>query len=163
MSERFESAQASQIDGLAELYRRHAGWLRRRLRRRFGDLAEDLAQETWLRAGAAALREARHPRAFLLRAAAHLGADHGRREARRRALLEAAPSSLPTQPPAQVEALLVKEAILALPEPLRDVFLLHRFEGLSYAEIGERLGISPRTAEWRMAQALARCAAGMRS
>lgn len=45
-----------------------------------------------------------------------------------------------------------------LPLRRREVLYLHRFEGLSYAEIGKRLGISSRTAEGHLAAAMAQLA-----
>lgn len=42
-----------------------------------------------------------------------------------------------------------------LPPRRREVLKLHRFENLSYAEIGERMGISRRTAEGQLAAAMA--------
>ncbi|MNF08639.1 RNA polymerase sigma factor [compost metagenome] len=57
---------------------------------------------------------------------------------------------------------MARELILGLPEPLRDVFVLSRFGGLTNAQIGEKLGISPKTVEWRMTRALAHCAAQLR-
>ena len=41
-----------------------------------------------------------------------------------------------------------------MPEPCREVFLMVRVEGLTYVEIGERLGISSKTAFNRMVRAL---------
>ncbi len=49
----------------------------------------------------------------------------------------------------------------ALPPRCREVFLLSRIEGLTFAEIGERLGISPKTAFGHMVTALERLKAGM--
>lgn len=45
-------------------------------------------------------------------------------------------------------------AVEALPPRVRDVLVLRRFEGLSYAQIGTRLGISVSTVEKRMAKAM---------
>lgn len=42
---------------------------------------------------------------------------------------------------------LIDEEIAALPEKMREVFLLYRREELSYSEISERLGISDKTAK----------------
>jgi RNA polymerase sigma-70 factor (family 1) len=53
----------------------------------------------------------------------------------------------------QAEELLEK-GIELLPPQRRAVFVLSRREGLSYAEIGERLGISPSTVKGHIIQAL---------
>jgi len=62
----------------------------------------------------------------------------------------------------QTHDVFIRELVLGLPQPLRDVFVLSRFGGLSNSQIAERLGISPKTVEWRMTKALAHCAAQLR-
>lgn len=140
------------------LFRGHAGWLRSLLRRRFDpDVAEDIAQDTWVRVmGSGQVADIRRPRAFLWRVAANLAADRGRRHARR-------PVSEPWRDGAgaeadQAEHLMLKQIILDLPDPLREVFLLSRVGGLTYESIARHLNISVKTVEWRMSKALARCA-----
>lgn len=48
-----------------------------------------------------------------------------------------------------------------MPPRAREVFLLSRIEGLTYVEIGERLGISPKTVFGHMVVALERLRAQM--
>lgn len=48
----------------------------------------------------------------------------------------------------------INSAIEALPEKCREIFILCRFEDLSYREIAERLGISIKTVEMQMGIAL---------
>lgn len=47
----------------------------------------------------------------------------------------------------------VVRALRAMSRPRRDVFLFHRKDGLSYAEIAKRRGISPKTVQHHMANA----------
>lgn len=60
---------------------------------------------------------------------------------------------------AQVEAgelsRAVEAAIARLPERGREALVLHRKHGLSYAEVGEAMGISPRTVEVHIRRAFA--------
>lgn len=56
----------------------------------------------------------------------------------------------------------LKVAILRLPTNLRDVFVLHRFGGMTYGEIGVRLGITPQAAEARFAAAMVRLVRAVR-
>jgi len=152
--------------GLDVLYGRYARWFRARLIRRYGAQdAEDLAQEAWLRlAPYQATRTIRHPRALLLRIAANLMADRRARRSLRARYLEeiSAAEGRFHEAPSQIDEVMARELILGLPEPLRDVFVLSRFGGLTNAQIGEKLGISPKTVEWRMTRALAHCAAQLR-
>jgi len=155
--------------GLDALYRRYSGWLDGALRRRFGPaiapFAEDVVQETYVRvAPYQAAGVIRHPRAFLLRVASNITRDHLRLEKRRLvssgADVGAEPAGVESRQDAeQMAALQLKEIILALPGPYRDVFVLSRFGGLTYPEIAHHCGLSVKTVEWRMKKALAFCAA----
>ena len=48
----------------------------------------------------------------------------------------------------------IEEAIAALPESYRESFVMHRFRDMSYKEIAETLGVSPKTIDYRIQQAL---------
>ena len=145
------------------LFATYGAWLLGSLRHRYGaDLAEDLLQDTYFNI----LRqkrpvEIRKPKAFLLQVARNLFVSRYRRDRRREEL--DAWRSLPTsQAAAQDAFLLLKEVVLSLPQPLRNVFLLSRFGGMSNQEIANHLGIRLKTVEWRMTKALAQCAAQLR-
>jgi RNA polymerase sigma-70 factor (ECF subfamily) len=146
-------------------YRRHSGWLKRALQQRFGrDAAEDLSQEAFTRLQSAG-RGIVHPRALLLTIATNAA-----RQLFRKNQVRSPDSDMSDelfddtswQAEDQESELLLKQLIRALPPPLQDVFVLSRFEGLTYPEIAQRLGISTKTVEWRMAKALAICAARLR-
>jgi RNA polymerase sigma-70 factor (ECF subfamily) len=49
----------------------------------------------------------------------------------------------------------LQDALAAIPEKARDVFLMNRIEGLSYTEIAQRLNLSVKAIEKRMSEALA--------
>ena len=150
------------LDGL---FRRYDRWLRGTLRRRYGrELAEDIAQETFLRAAPyVAVGALRHPRAFLMRIANNLAVDR-----LRRAQLEtdvACDRAVTITPPVastQDQALTLKQIVLALPPELRDVFVLNHIQGLTYQEIARLRGIPVTTVHHRMRQALARTSSAMR-
>jgi len=48
----------------------------------------------------------------------------------------------------------IRQSLALLPERCREAFLLTRREGLSYREVGERMGISPKTVEVQVGKAL---------
>ena len=50
----------------------------------------------------------------------------------------------------------IDEAVAELPEQMRRVFELSRYEGLKYAEVAQELSISVKTVETQMSRALAR-------
>ena len=154
--------------GLDSLYRLHKNWLGSALRRRFGlaiaQVAEDVVQETYVRAAPyQAAGVIQRPRAFLLRIASNIARDHLRHEKLGFAatlagggLAEAAVGDC--QPAEQMAALQLKDIILSLPERYREVFVLSRFGGLTYEEIAHHCDLSVKTVEWRMKKALALCA-----
>jgi len=141
------------------LYRQHSGWLLRAIRQRFGrDQADDLVQETYLRATAYQGKPVENPRALLLRIATRAAIDSGRRAAVRPQLVGGDEHEHGSAD-VQAEALALKQIILGLPPDLRDVFVLSRFGGMTYEEIAAQCGISVKTVEWRMSKALRLCAA----
>jgi len=146
---------------LDELYRTHFDWLVSRLRRTLGrhsDAAEDLAQEAYLRvARYAATNEPANPRALLATIGANLSRDHARLHSRRSRLREAIPKTEALEAE-QESSIALRQTILALPDPYRDAFLLSRFTPLTNRQIAERLGVSVKTVEWRIARAVEICA-----
>ncbi len=101
-----------------------------------------------------------NPRAFLFQIATNLGIDRVRRSqlARRAGIEEIEEESLS---PAAEETVsqrqsleLIEQALNALPDKCRQAFVLHRFDGLSYAEIAVRLGVSQSMVEKYIIQAL---------
>lgn len=164
MAARSPNAQQASA-GLRDLIDEHGPWLRSAILRRYGvQEADDLIQEVWLRVAPYKQHAAiRHPRAFLLTIAANLFIDRRNRSGRAARWLEQAQVLQPDREIApQADELYLREVILTLPRPLRDVFLLSRFGGLSNRQIAEQLGISPKTVEWRMTKALAHCAAQLK-
>lgn len=48
----------------------------------------------------------------------------------------------------------IEDAVATLPESYREAFVMHRFRDMSYKEIAETLGVSPKTIDYRIQQAL---------
>ena len=48
----------------------------------------------------------------------------------------------------------IEDAVAALPESYREAFVMHRFRDMCYKEIAETLGVSPKTIDYRIQQAL---------
>lgn len=157
-----EASQQDQRAGLDGLYRRYGNWLTARLRHRYGEAAEDLVQETYLRVAPYQARGAiRFPKALLLRIARNIAIDQSREADVARTYAAAHPTRdhLDAQ---QHSDLATKEAILSLPDDLRDVFVLNKVVGLTYEEVAARTDLSVKAVEWRLSRALIHCASQLR-
>jgi RNA polymerase sigma factor (sigma-70 family) len=143
---------------LERLCRRHDRWLREKLRKRYGAaLADDLTQDTYLRAAPYEVAgKIRHPKAFLMEIADNLARDWFRKTRREVGQEESARVLDAAAEHAQQEAEVnLRRIVLALPDGLRDVFVLTHVEGLSYADVAKLRNIPVTTVHHRMREALA--------
>lgn len=157
-----EDRQQRQLDAV---YRAQAPGLARYLRSRFGGAADvdDMVQDVFARlAGGKRVVELGNPEAYLRRILRNLLIDRKRRADTRPAFVELE-SAEPVVEPEQSHAIDVTQmqeryraSVNSLPPRTREVFLLHRAEDTSVKEIAARLGISTRTVEWHLAQAILR-------
>jgi RNA polymerase sigma-70 factor (ECF subfamily) len=168
---------AGDREALPGLVDRHAGRIFNLALRFTGDRdrAEDIAQETFVRAQAALPRSRIDLpfRPWLTRIALNLCRDWARKEKRRpllfseleaeagdfEALVEAMPDESPW-PEQQLEALeqgeILQRAVETLPGEDQVLFALRYHQGMSYAEIGRALGIPPATVGTNLFRAKAR-------
>ncbi|WP_288444328.1 ferric citrate uptake sigma factor FecI [uncultured Serratia sp.] len=152
---------------LSRLYATHHAWLQGWLRRWLGCAfdADDVAQDTFMRLlkgdAAATLRE---PKDFLVTVAKRVMVDLFRRRTLERAYLEMlalipegyAPS--PEQRQSLLESLQQIDAMLdGLGPKIKQAFLLSQLEGLGYADIAARLGVSVSSVKKYMAKATEHC------
>lgn len=163
-------APASLDSSVQSLYVEHHGWLRQWLRRRLGcaHSAADLAQDTFMRVllRPQVLPTLREPRAYLTTLAKGVVSEHWRRQGLERAYLEALatlPQPLAMSPEDRLCLLQTLHEIDAmldgLPGKAREAFLLSQLDGLTYEQIGLRIGVHERTVKRYMAQAFERCLA----
>lgn len=150
-----------------EIYLRYQARIHAYLWRIVGDesLASDLRQETFLRLWRAreSWRSDGSVPGFLIRAARNLALDSRRRDQVRdglRADMVVDVHGTVLSPEAELarkeQGARIHAAIAALPNRPREVFTLSRDAGLTYREIAEVLGISPKTVEVHMGRALRR-------
>lgn len=153
------------------LYSDHHRWLRGWLMNKLGctERAADLAQDTYVRIlqhseKTGELPQIREPRAYLSTVAGRLVYDFFRRQSLERAYLESLQQLPEAAVPSAEEQHLICEALNELDSMLdslkpevRQVFLLHQLEGLTYKAIAQQLGISDRTVKRYMAQAFEEC------
>jgi RNA polymerase sigma-70 factor (ECF subfamily) len=148
---------------LEEVYRAQAPGLARYFRARFRgqEDPDDMVQDLFARLAAGRpLRELRNPQAYFKRILRNYLIDRNRR-LRRAPLMLPLDGVQPAVPPDQSHAIEVKQlqdryraGVDALPPRTREVFLMHRVEETSVKAIADQLGISSRTVEWHLAQAI---------
>lgn len=142
--------------------------LRRFALRRTGSasLAEDVVQETWIRASTTGAAMPDNPRAYLYRMTGNVAVDHLNRCRPRAAgtMDDLRPEQLASNAPSpdavvtgRQEVAILIDAVRELPEKCRQVFLLYRGHGLTMRQIAARLGISEKTVEKHIARAMIHC------
>ena len=126
------------------LFVAHRGRVFRYLCRAVGQIetARDLTQDVFLRVTRSDPPSGSEDaqRGWLFSIARNIVIDHHRREGRRP--IEASPDSVPARPASQDVATAVNQALTALPDLDRDVFLLREIAGLSYDEIAVACALS---------------------
>jgi RNA polymerase sigma factor (sigma-70 family) len=157
------------IAALRDLLLADYSGLDRRLTRRLGsaDFASDVLQETYLRLeGMNEIGTLRSPKAYLFRIALNIANDRRRAESRRLTVDEVdCLLDIPDDRPdaarvieGRSEVHLLRRAIAELPERRRRVLILSRIKDMPHREIAKRLGVTVRTVEMDLKQAIEHCA-----
>jgi RNA polymerase sigma-70 factor, ECF subfamily len=133
-----------------------------------GDVAQDVAQEAFLRLLRRTDLDGDDARLWIYTVATNLVRDYGRSVTRRQRLLTARPV-LPSAPPApdvdaerSEQVAVVRAALRQLPERDRQLLLM-REEGFRYQEMAEAVGVAPGSVGTLISRALKRFAAVYRS
>lgn len=155
------SRSPGDVGGLLE----HAEWVRVLATRLVRDDADDAVQELWLSTLRSPPDPTRPARPWLARVLVNAARKRFRDETTRAAQEASAPVAEQADPEAlvgrvQVQQRLVQQ-VLELDEPFRQTVLLRFFEGLSSAEIAERLNVPAGTVRWRLKEALDRLRAAL--
>lgn len=154
-------------DTVTQMYRDHHNWLQGWLRSKLGcpHNAADLAHDTFVRLiNARNAEEIYEPRAYLTTIAHGLMVNQFRRLEIERAYLDVLASRQEAVEPSPEERAMVIESLIAidlmldaLPSNVRRAFLLFQLEGVSHAEIAERLKVSISSVRQYIAKAMQHC------
>jgi RNA polymerase sigma-70 factor (ECF subfamily) len=151
---------------LETLYRQESPRLLRALARRTSsrDEASDLLHDIFCRVariGAAGPLRLARPQAYLSRMATNLLRDRAKAASRHMAASHVAADEQVLVGPDQQRLLEARDmlrrleaAMLRLRPKTREIFMAHRLDGLSYAEIAERTGLSVKGVEKQMSKAI---------
>ncbi|MDT8367938.1 MAG: RNA polymerase sigma factor [Longimicrobiales bacterium] len=155
-------ASAGDAGAVRQLYERYAPRVYAVVRRIAGcdDLAQDYAQEAWIRAIRAlpTFRGDARFSTWLHRIAVNAALQALRRSQSRREREAPLPDTLPVGPRVG-DALLesrLESALDRLPEGMREVIILHDVEGYTHEEIGEVLGVTSGTSKSQLFKARAK-------
>ncbi|AIR88118.1 sigma-70 family RNA polymerase sigma factor [Pseudomonas cremoricolorata] len=163
----------SAADDIAQLYAGHHHWLVAWLRRRLHcpHQASDFAHDTFYRLLSAGRYETpREPRAFLATVARRILIDNGRRLRLEQAYREALEQSLEHTeqafaPEHILEAIELLEridrALVRMKPRVRESFILRHLEGLSQEDIARHHGVTVRTVQADLVEAMLACDAAM--
>lgn len=153
---------------LAQIVDRCYSELKSYARLKVGDeaTAEELVQEACLRLAATGGNMPFNPRAFLYRVLSNLVVDHHRSRARstRHFVVADNIDAVDDRPSAERHLIarqrlaILMQAVKELPPRCQECFVLRRFEGLSHAEIAERMNITRSAVEKHLAMATVHCA-----
>lgn len=155
-------------DRIRRFYEKHAAELVAFARQRVGaDVSRDVVHDGFVRLmtyGDAAVLN--NPRAYLYRVTANAANDCNAQGRTQGELCEPGlePDAHPSQAPGPEKVFGARDelqrclvALGELPEIYRHVFLLHRLDGLTQAEVASALGMPKRTVERYIAKTLAHC------
>jgi RNA polymerase sigma factor (sigma-70 family) len=162
------SPKSLSIDGLvSSCHSSLVSFLRRRLR--VGEDARDVAQEAYIRLMQyEGSNDVKSPESLLFRIAINIANDMGRADKVRHVSdhcdidgldFDSGIASPEREVSAGQQLDLLYDTIEQLPPRCRQVFLLSRFENMTYPQIAEHCGISVKMVEKHISRALAICAA----
>lgn len=153
---------------LSESYGEMVGYLTRRLGSR--SEADDAFQDTYLRAHRISDEaDIANPRAYIFRIAENVAFDHLRNRASRLKHLAIGESPDIAEDTYSAEQMLdyrqrlarLEQIVADLPARQREVFMMHKFDGLTHGEIAKQLGITKSAVEKLMIKVLATCRSKM--
>ena len=115
------------------------------------DIVQDVFSRLWIHRHT--LNPDRGCKAYLFRIADRLLIDHFRKQSSQKTYKNYIQNKIPDPFPDPDLQITLQNAINTLPDPLRQVFLLSRYEGYTYQEIAKICRISVKTVESRMTKA----------
>ncbi len=160
-------AQQGDTQSFSRLVEYYKDWIHRRLYQWLGhpETAEELAQETWVRA----FKNMKHFRqealfsTWLFQIAFNLCRDHWRQRKHLENLqkhwnteraTERYPNQNETSPEKQIYFLQLRKTLMNLPAPYREALLLRYLDDLSFSELSQTLNIKESALKMRIARGL---------
>ena len=165
------SGSGRRVASVSATYVENSLFLKRFLARYFSNAQdiEDVAQEAYLRAFAAEQKKhIEQPKAFLFRIARNVALNELTRKSRQitdfieevgASVVISAEASAEEETDAEERMGLYCEAVAALPEKCRQVFLLRKVHGLAHKEIASRMSLSVSSIEKYLRQGVLACRA----